>query len=220
MENPISVPIKTLLLWLLLANLVTLVFMEKYLLGRTAWLASLICFHFALMVHVLLWDLLFHPCTPSTVRPSRLVSLCCSVDSQCPCCLLWQGGALPGSGLGGLGFGGVPALPHRVLKQRSVCFVAVRLDLVGVWGISQLTRTIIRNLSAAEGLKEASLINAITQMCLSHVSYLIPAQEKRHSSGHCFCLSERDTQVPQASSESRVALLCTGWQLVLGFGFL
>jgi len=33
MENPISVPIKTLLPWLfLLANLLSLVFMEKYLL--------------------------------------------------------------------------------------------------------------------------------------------------------------------------------------------
>lgn len=89
MENPISVPIKTLLPWLLLlANLVTLVFMEKYLLGRTGWLASFICFHFALMAHMLLWDLLFHPCTPSTVHPSRLVSLFCSMGGQCPCCLL------------------------------------------------------------------------------------------------------------------------------------
>lgn len=83
--------------------------------------------------------------------------------------------------------------------------------------ISQLTITIAKNLSAAEGLKEASLINAITQTCLSHVSYLIPSQEKRHSSGHCLCLSGRDIQVPQGILlESRVALLCPGWQLRLG----
>lgn len=28
----------------------------------------------------------------------------------------------------------VPTLPHRTLKQRSVCFVAARLDLVGMLG--------------------------------------------------------------------------------------
>jgi len=65
-------------------------------------------------------------------------------------------------------------------------------------GINQLTAT-IRGLRAAERLKEASLTNAITQTYLSRVSYLIPSQEKRHSLGHCFCLSERDTRVPQAS---------------------
>lgn len=100
----------------------------------------------------------------------------------------------------------VPTLPHGTLKQCSVCFIAVRLDLVGMWGISQLI--IIKNLSAAEGLKEASLINAIIQTCLSYVSYLILAQEKRHSSGHCFCLSERDIQVPQASSLNPEWLFC------------
>lgn len=62
--------------------------------------------------------------------------------------------------------------------------------------------------SAAEGLKEASLINAITQTCLSHVSYLIPPQEKRHSSGHCFWLSQRDIPVPQASSLDPQWLFC------------
>lgn len=102
----------------------------------------------------------------------------------------------------------VPALPQGTLEQCSVCFVALGLRRVGVWGISQLTATIIKNLSAAEGLKEASLINAITQTCLSHVSYLIPAQEKRHSSGHCFCLSERDIPVPRASSLNPEWLFC------------
>lgn len=88
------------------------------------------------------------------------------------------------------------------------CVFCNRLDLVGMWGISQLTITIIKNLSAAEGLKEASLINAITQTCLSHVSCLIPSQENRHSSGHCFCLSERDSRVPQASSLNPEWLFC------------
>lgn len=112
------------------------------------------------------------------------------------------------SGLGGISFVWVPTLPHRMPRQCSVCFVPVRLDLVGMRGVSQLTITVIRNLNAAEGLKEASLINAITQTCLSHVSYLIPSQEKRHSSGHCFCLSERDIQVPQASSLNPEWLFC------------
>lgn len=89
MENPISVPIKALLPWLLLlANLVTLVFMEKYLLWRTGRLTSFICFHFALMAHMLLWDLLIHPYPPSAVHPTRLVCLFCSMDSWCSCCLL------------------------------------------------------------------------------------------------------------------------------------
>lgn len=106
-----------------------------------------------------------------------------------------------------------------MLKQRSV-FCHSQAGPSWHVAISQLTITIAKNLSGAEGLKEASLINAITQTCLSHVSYLIPSQEERHSSGHCLCLSERDIQVPQGILlESRVALLCPGWQLILGFSY-
>lgn len=84
----------------------------------------------------------------------------------------------------------------------------------GVFGSSQagwmggMTAAGAQSLSSAEGLKAASLINAITQTCLSHVSSLIPSQEKRHSSGHCFCLSQRDIPVPRASSLNPQWLFC------------
>lgn len=95
----------------------------------------------------------------------------------------------------------VPLFP-RSLGWCRVCLGAARLV---VWG---MTAAGAQSLGAAERLKEASLINAITQTCLSHVSYLIPPQEKRHSSGHCFCLSQRDIPVPQASSLGPQCLFC------------
>lgn len=65
-----------------------------------------------------------------------------------------------------------------------------------------------QGLSAAEGWKEASPINAITQTCLSRVSCLIAPQEKGNSSGHCFCLSQRYPSASGVLSASTGAPLC------------
>lgn len=162
--------------------------------GRAGWLAGFICFHSALMTHMFLGDLLFHPIPIHSPRAARAL-----LFRAASLCVMWVWPLSPALG-GGSGLravpishpGAEPMLPAPQSYQASPAWCA---------GISQLIAT-IRGLRAAERLKEAPLTNAITQTYLSHVSYLIPSQEKRHSSRHCFCLSERDILVPQASIPS------------------
>lgn len=132
------------------------------------------------------------------------VGLC--VSSLSPFCGIPAGKAVPSCLL-------QPALAWTLLSGQGITIWVATFSpghwagagFVWMWGLRAAGA---QSLSAAEGLKEASLINAITQTCSSHVSYLIPSQEKRHSSGHCFCLSQRDIPVPQASSLHPLWLFC------------
>lgn len=137
--------------------------------GRAGWLAGFICFHSALMTHMFLGDLLFHPIPIQSPRAVRaLLSRAASWD------VVWVwplSPALGGSGLHAVPIshpGAEPMLPAPWSCQASPAWCV---------GISQLTAT-IKGLRAAERLKEAPLTNAITQTYLSHVSYLIPSQEQ------------------------------------------
>lgn len=125
------------------------------------------------------------------------------------------------SGLGGISLVCVPTLPHRRLKQCSVCFVAVRLDLVGVWGISQLTITIIKNFERCRRIKR-SFSNKCNYKNMLEPCVLFNSCPRKEAFLRALLLSEW-RRYPSASgvlSESRVALLCPGWQLILGLGFL
>lgn len=158
MENPISVPIKALLPWLLLlADAVSLVFMEKYLLGRPGWRAGFVCFRSALVARMLLGDPRCLPPYPPTSPPAAGTA---GAPAAAPFAL-YRGRALRGTGLAS---SSCPAGAQLcAVFPPGTLLVAARLDGASGRAAVPAPATAAQHLGAAGGLKGASLMHAITQ---------------------------------------------------------